>query len=49
MLCWPWRAQLRRGPDGNGNENVATTLVLQLNGEVAELEKVMVELWVCWR
>ena len=38
-----------RGPDGGGNENVATTLVLRLNGEVDELEEATVELWVSWR
>ena len=46
MLCWPRRAQLRQGPDGGGNENVATTLVLRLNGKVDKLEEAMVELWV---
>ena len=38
--------QLRRGPDSGGNGNVDTTLVLRLNGEVAELEEATVELWV---
>ena len=28
---------------------MTTTLVLRLNGEVAELEEAMVELWVSWR
>ena len=49
VMCWPWRAQLRRGPDGGGNGNVATTLVLRLNSEVDELEEATVELWVSWR
>ena len=46
MLCWPQRAQLRRGPAGDGNKNAASTLVLRLNSEVDELEETTVELWV---
>ena len=36
--------QLRRGPDGDGNKNAATTLVRRLNGKVEELKEATVEL-----
>jgi len=41
--------QLRRGPDGDGNKNTATTLVRQLKGEVEELKEATVELRASWR